>query len=51
MELFVKRPGKQEQFVTKIRLMQVKVQQKLGVGDILSQWQQMPVKESDIVFH
>lgn len=51
VELFVKRPGAAEEFVTKVRLIQVKKSTKLGVADILADWQQMPVKEGDVVFY
>jgi prefoldin subunit 5 len=50
IELFVKRLGKTEQLVSKIRLSQVKKAQKLAIGDNLSSWQQMPIKEGDVLF-
>jgi archaellum component FlaC len=53
-ELFVKRPakdGQPEKFITKIRLIQANRAQKIGVADILTDWQQSPVQDGDIVFH
>ncbi|MFC1498498.1 hypothetical protein ACFLS1_08530, partial [Verrucomicrobiota bacterium] len=52
LDLFVKRsgPDKSEIFVTKIRLLQIKSDEKLGVADILSSWQQLPVNKGDIVW-
>jgi peptidoglycan hydrolase CwlO-like protein len=51
LELMVKRPGKTERFVTKIKLTHVKADQKLGVADIMADWQQDEVEEGDVVFH
>ena len=51
IELMIKRPGKAERFITKVKLTHVKAEQKLGVADILTDWQQAKVKEGDIVFH
>ncbi|MBN1558588.1 MAG: hypothetical protein JW951_10640 [Lentisphaerae bacterium] len=53
MELMVKRPAKdgRDVFVTKVRLTHVKPEQQLGVADILNSWQQMPVREGDVVFY
>jgi len=48
-ELMIKRADK-DQFVTKIRLIQVKRSRKLAIGDILTDWQQEPVKPGDVVF-
>lgn len=50
IELWVKRPDKQETIVTKIRMLQLRKAEKLATGDILSDWQQMPVQKGDIVF-
>ena len=53
-ELFVKRPardGQEEKFITKVRLIQANRGQKIGVADILTDWQQAPVQDGDIVFH
>jgi len=51
LELLVKRiGGKKDLFVTKIRLMQVKKSQKLGIGDNQSSWQQLPIKVGDVLF-
>jgi len=51
VELMVKRLGMADQFVTKVRLMQVKVDRNLGIADILPDWQQGPVHEGDILFY
>ena len=48
-ELMIKRADK-DQFVTKVRLIQVKRSRKLAIGDILTDWQQEPVKPGDVVF-
>lgn len=37
-------------FVTKVQLQQVSRDEKLAIASILSDWQQMPVQEGDIVF-
>lgn len=37
-------------FVTKVRLTQLKPDQKVGVADIMSEWQQQPVAVGDVVF-
>jgi len=50
IELLVKRVGKTDQFVTKIKLVQVKKSQKLAIGDNLSSWQQLPIKVGDVLF-
>lgn len=50
-ELLVKRLGPPEQFVTKIRLVQVKGAQKLAIADNLTNWQQLPIKEGDALFY
>lgn len=51
VELMIRRPGEAEQFVTKIRLLQVRVAERLGVVDILTDWQQIPVHTGDVVFN
>lgn len=51
VELLIKRGENYETFVTKVRLIQMKKDQKLGVADILQDWQQLPVQEGDIVFY
>lgn len=50
VELLVKRLGPPDQFVTKIRLTQVKKGQKLAIGDNQSSWQQLPIKVGDVLF-
>lgn len=50
IELMVRRPGQDGKFVTKIRIFQVKRDEQLGVADILTDWQQLPVQKGDIVF-
>lgn len=47
--LMVRRPD--GQFVTKIKLLQVKQSEKLGVCDMLPDWQQAPVEKGDVVFY
>ncbi len=47
VELTVHRPGKQDTFVTKVRLVQIRKEEKKGVADILLDWQQMPVEKGD----
>ncbi len=47
-EYLVKRPDREE-FVTKIRLFQVKRSRRLGIANILSDWQQLPVQVGDTV--
>lgn len=51
VELMLKRPGEEEEFVTKIRLMQVKREEQLGICDILPDWKQSPVQKGDVVFY
>mgnify|MGYP000235853465 CR=1 FL=1 len=50
VELLVRRPGTDGPFVTKVRLFQVKREQRLGIADVLTDWQQQPVQEGDIVY-
>jgi len=50
IELLVKRPGKPDRFVTKLRLNQIRRAEKLGIADVLTDWQQLPVKKGDVVF-
>lgn len=49
IDLMLKRPD--GEFVTKVRLTQLKVEEGLGIADVLSPWQQLPVKPGDIVFY
>ncbi|MBN2302230.1 MAG: hypothetical protein JXN60_06930 [Lentisphaerae bacterium] len=49
IDLLLKR-GDNEQFVTKVRLRQIRHDDDLAVADILLNWQQTPPKEGDQVF-
>lgn len=51
INLQVKRPGVKGDFVTKVRLVQIKSSQKIAVVDILGDWQQRPLELGDIVFY
>jgi uncharacterized protein YoxC len=51
VDLFVKRPDEGQQFVTKIRLIQVRRDQGLGIADVLPGWTQQPVQKGDVVFY
>jgi chromosome segregation ATPase len=51
VELLVKRADVAGDFVTKVRITQVKRDKRLGIADILSEWQQAPVMAGDIVFY
>ena len=51
IELNVKRPGPDGGFVTKVRLYQVKRDQKLGIADVLADWQQQPIQAGDVVYY
>ena len=53
VELMIKRPGKkgEEIFVTKVRLLQIKRSEKLGIADVMTEWQQSPVEKEDVVFY
>lgn len=51
VELLVKREGKPEVFVTKIKLQQVKKDQKIAIGDNQPNWQQVPIKVGDVLFY
>jgi hypothetical protein len=50
-ELLIKRvmPGKEDEFVTKAKLTQIKKVRKLGIADILTDWQQKQVQVGDVV--
>ena len=50
-EFFLKRPSKDGTVVGKIRLIQVNMDEKLGIADILEDWLQVDVKSGDVVFH
>lgn len=47
-EYLVKRPDREE-FVTKVRLFQVKRARRLAIANILTDWQQIPVQVGDVV--
>ena len=50
--LMIKRKGGAEDlFVTKAKLIQVKKSEKLGIFDMLPDWQQMPVAKGDVIFY
>jgi len=50
--LVVKRKGGEEDlFITKAKLIQVKKSEKIGIFDMLPDWQQMPVAKGDVVFY
>jgi hypothetical protein len=51
VEMLVRRQGSNGTFVAKIRLFQVKRDQKLGVANVLADWQQQPLQEGDIVYN
>ncbi len=51
VELMVKRGDGSDTFVTKVRLVQIKRDKNLGVADILTQWQQEPIKKGDVIFY
>lgn len=50
LDLWVKRPDKAATIVTKIRMLQVRKSEKLATADVLTEWQQMPLQEGDLVF-
>lgn len=50
VELSIKRPGAQDKFITKVRLTQVRKEKGFAIADILSDWQQGPVQEGDVVY-
>jgi len=51
LELTVRRPPPEDTFVTKVRLIQVQKAEKLGICDILPDWQQRAVKTGDVVLY
>jgi len=51
VDLMIKRASGPDTFVTKVRLMQVKADSLLGIADVLTPWQQAPVRAGDIVFY
>lgn len=48
-DLLIKRAGKEEEFITKVKLTQIKKSRKLGIADILTDWQQKQIQVGDIV--
>jgi len=50
IELTISRPGTPEKFITKVRMVQIRKDQKKGVADVLVDWQQMPVEKGDNVY-
>jgi predicted nucleic acid-binding Zn-ribbon protein len=51
IHLMIRKPGDKGPFATKIRLMQVDVNKRLGVANIMTDWQQLPVEPGDIVYY
>ncbi len=52
LEMMVMRPeGDELTFVTKIRMTQLKKDQNLAIGDILSDWQQGEIRVGDVVYY
>lgn len=51
VDLLINRKDDPQKFVTKVRLIQVRKKDKLGIADILLDWQQLPVEESDLVLY
>jgi len=49
--LMIRRPGENGDLVTKVNLIQVKIDENLGIADILDDWQVHPVEEGDEVFY
>lgn len=50
IDLWVKRLGDDGKIVSKIRMLQVKREQKLATADIMTDWQQLPLQQGDVVF-
>jgi uncharacterized coiled-coil protein SlyX len=50
VDLYVKR-GDPGVFVAKIRLMQVKTEQKLGIADVEPDWEKLPLQKGDVVYY
>lgn len=51
VELLLKRGGPNGEFVAKVRLIQMKSDKKLGVADILADWQQLPILPGDVAIY
>jgi myosin heavy subunit len=50
VDLYVRRPDPDKGFVSKIRLNQVKKDEKLGYAEVLTDWQQQKIQKDDVVF-
>jgi hypothetical protein len=50
VELYVRRPDPDKGFVSKIRLNQVRKDEKLGYAEVLTDWQQQKIQKGDVVF-
>jgi hypothetical protein len=54
IELLIRRPdknGQKGEFVAKIRLVQLKDGKSLATADVLSDWQQLPIHEGDVIWY
>lgn len=51
IHLLIRKPGEKGKFATKVRLMQLDINKKLGVANIMTDWQQRPVEPGDIVYY
>jgi peptidoglycan hydrolase CwlO-like protein len=51
IHLLVRKAGEKGKFATKVRLMQVDAAKKLGVANIMTEWQQAPIGPGDIVYY
>jgi len=51
IHLMIRRPGEKGKFVTKVRLIQVDKERKLGVANVLTDWQQAPIQANDVVYY
>lgn len=51
IHLLIRKAGDKGKFATKVRLMQVDVNKRLGVANIMTEWQQLPVEPGDIVYY
>lgn len=50
-ELIVTRDKPAEKFVAKVKVTQVKANEKLAVAEILSDWQQVPIQKGDVILY
>jgi hypothetical protein len=51
VDMYLKRPGPDGAFVSKVRITQVKVDQNLAVADVNPEWLQQPVQAGDVLFY